>query len=153
LKLLLDTTYFFPVIGISIKGIQEDAIIKLIKKGYEISLSNITIFELSAKGAKYVATGDIESHRVIRGIRAIVYDEKIEKIPLYDTSILLTSFELRRILEDFVDCLILSSAINKCDILVTEDKDIKCLEEEKEFKKIIKLINPKFKIQTLIDIL
>jgi len=108
LKLLLDTTYFFPVIGISIKGIQEDAIIKLIKKGYEISLSNITIFELSAKGAKYVATGDIESHRVIRGIRAIVYDEKIEKIPLYDTSILLTSFELRRILEDFLNCLILS---------------------------------------------
>ncbi len=153
MKLLLDTTYFFPAIGISIKEIQEDAIIKLINKGYEISLSNITIFELSAKGAKYVATGDIEPHRVVRGIRAIVYVEKIKKIPLYDTSILLTSFELRRILEDFVDCLILSSAINKCDILVTEDKDIKCLEEEKEFKKIVKLINPKFKIQTLIDIL
>ena len=54
------------------------------------------------------ATGDIESHRVIRGIRAIVYVKKIEKIPLYNTSILLKSFELRRILEDFLNCLILS---------------------------------------------
>ena len=153
MKLLLDTTYFLPAIGISVEGISEDAIIKLIKMGHQIFLNTITIFELAAKGAKYIVSGDIKSDRVIRGIRSIVYDEKIEKIPLYDTSILLTSFKLRKILEDFIDCLILSSAINKCDILVTEDKDIKCLEEKEEYQKIIKTINPKFKIQTLNEIL
>lgn len=153
LKLLLDTTYFLPAIGIAIEEISEDAIIKLIKMEHQIFLNTITIFELSAKGAKYIVSGDIESDRVARGIRSIVYNEKIEKIPLYDTSILLTSFKLRKILEDFIDCLILSSAINKCDILVTEDEDIRCLEEKKEYQEIKKPINPKFKIRTLNEVL
>jgi len=153
LRLLLDTTYLLPAIGVSIKDLLQDAPIELIKKGHRISISDITIFELSAKGAKHITLGTLTAERVSRGIRAIVYDDRIERIPVHDSSVLLTAFKLRRMLNDFIDCLILSSAINQCDSLVTEDGDIHDLNEKREFQEILQIINPHFKIQTLKEIL
>jgi len=153
LRLLLDTTYLLPAIGVSIRGIPEDTPIKLIGKGYEIMMSDITIFELSAKGAKHITLGTLTAERVSRGIRAIVYDDRIERIPVHDSSVLLTAFKLRRMLNDFIDCLILSSAINRNDILVTEDGDIHDIKEKREFQELLHMINPQFKIQTLKEML
>lgn len=149
MKLLLDTTYLLPTIGISVKNVPKDALIKLLRKEHTISVSDISIFELSANGAKYVATGKLPAERVARGIRAIVYSETIEKIPIHDTALLLTAFKLRNLLSDFIDCLILSAAIDKCDALITEDQDIQNLKENKEFKSLLSSTNPKFKIQKL----
>ena len=153
MRLLLDTTYLLPAIGVSIKGLPEDTPIKLIRKGHQISISDITIFELSANGAKHIAVGNLTAERVSRGIRAIVYDDEIEMIPIHDSSVLITAFKLRRTLSDFIDCLILSSAINRNDILVTEDGDIHDIREKREFKELLQTINPKFKIQTVKDVL
>jgi PIN domain nuclease of toxin-antitoxin system len=149
LKLLLDTTYFLPAIGISIKNLPKDAPIKLVHQGHQISISNISIFELSAIGAKRVTAGALPAERVTKGIRAIVYDETIEAIPIHDSPILLTAFKLRKILSDFIDCLILSSAINHCDALITEDSDIQNLKKNKEFNDLLATLKPKFRIQTL----
>ena len=148
----MDTSYLLPAIGISVKDFPQDAPIILIGEGHQISISDITIFELSAKGAKHVALGTISADRVSRGIRAIVYDDRIERLPIHDSSILLTAFKLRTILNDFIDCLILSSAINQNNILVTEDEDIHHLKEKREFQELLQTINPEFKIQILKDI-
>jgi hypothetical protein len=56
---LLDTTYLVPAIGISVKGLPKDALISLIRKGHQISISGISIFELSAKGAKHISLGKL----------------------------------------------------------------------------------------------
>lgn len=149
----MDTAYLLPAIGFSIKGLPKDAVIRLMQKGHQISISNISVFELSAKGAKHVAAGTLSAERVTGGIRAIVHDERITVVPMHDSSVLLTAFKLRRMLGDFIDCLILSSAINQNDAIVTEDKDIRSLEKKKEFSSLIAAINPKFKIQTLTDTL
>lgn len=153
MRLLLDTTYLLPAIGVSIKGLPEDAPIKLISSEHQISMSDITIFELSAKGAKHITFGTLTAERVSRGIRALVYDDRIERIPIHDSSVLLAAFKLRRMLNDFIDCLILSSAINQNDILVTEDGDIHDIREKREFKELLQTINPQFKIQTVKDVL
>jgi len=137
-----------PAIGVSVKRIPEDTAIKLIEAGHQISISEITIFELSAMGAKHITLGTLTPERVSRGIRAIVHDDRMEKIPIHDGSVLLTAFRLRRSLNDFVDCLILSSAINRSDLLSTEDRDIQNL-GEKELLEIIQTTNPEFKIQNL----
>jgi len=137
-----------PAIGISIKELPEDALVRLMQKGHQISISNISVFELSAKGAKHVATGTLSAERVTRGIRAIVYDERITVVPMHESSVLLMAFKLRRLLGDFIDCLILSSAINQSDAIVTEDKNIQSLKKT-EFNGLISAINPEFKIQTL----
>ena len=124
MRLLLDTTYLLPAIGVSIKELSNDVLIKLMQKGNRIFICDISIFELSAKGAKHVSAGALPAERVTRGIRAIVYNEAIETIQMYDSALLLTAFKLRSMLNDFIDCLILSAAINRCDILLTEDTDI-----------------------------
>lgn len=153
MKLLLDTTYLLPAIGISVKGIQKDALMKLIQKQHKISISDISIFELSAKGAKYIAARQLTAERVTRGIRAVIYDETITMIPVYESAILFIAFKLRSILSDFIDCLILSSAINQCDALVTEDNDIQNLKQNKVFNEILATTNPEFKIQRLAETL
>lgn len=149
----MDTTYLLPAIGVSIEGVPEDAAIQLMEEGHQLSISGITIFELSAKGAKQIALGALTAERVSRGIRAIVYDDRIEKIPLHDTSVLLTAFKLRRTLSDFIDCLILSFAINRTDALVSEDRDIHDLRGEREIQSIIQTINPEFEIRTVKEVL
>jgi len=153
LKLLLDTTYFLPAIGIIIKNLPKDAPIKLIQKGHKIFISNITIFELSAKGAKYVAAGKIPAERVAKGIRVMAYNETINSIGMHESTILLTAFKLRNIINDFIDCLILSSAINQCDALITEDNDIHIIKENKTYREIALTRNSKFKIYKLNEIL
>lgn len=153
MKLLVDTTYLLPAIGISIKELPRDAPIRLVAKGHQISISDISIFELSAKGAKYITNGTLTPERVMMGIRAIVYDDAIDRISIHDSDILLTSFKLRRILADFIDCLILSSAINRCDALITEDGDILNLNKNREFNELLATANSKFKIRKLAEIL
>jgi len=152
LRLLLDTTYLLPAIGISIRGLSKDAPVNLIKKGHQISISDISIFELSAKGAKHIIAGTLPAERVTRGIRAIVHDETIETVPVHESTILHTAFDLRSLLTDFIDCLILSTAVNQCDALITEDSDIQNLKKNKEFTELLRPINPRFKIQTLTEI-
>jgi len=147
LKILLDTTYLLPAIGIAIKEHQKDLTLKLIQEGNKISICDISVFELSAKGAKHISAGKLPPARVTRGIRAIVYNEQIEMIPTYESQLLLTAFKLRKMLNDFIDCLILSAAINHCNILLTEDKDIQNLKNNKKFNELLTTKNPKFKIQ------
>ncbi|MBE3116108.1 PIN domain-containing protein [Candidatus Bathyarchaeota archaeon] len=153
MKLLLDTTYFLPTIGVSIKEMQRDALLMLIAKEHKIAMSQITIFELTAKGAKYIKEGQLTPERVTRGIRAIVYNDAIETIPTHDTSILLTSFKLRNMLNDFIDCLILSSAMNHCDAIITEDNEIQSLKKNTEFNNLVADQNPVFKILKLTEII
>jgi len=152
-RLLLDTTYLLPVIGISVKGLPRNAVIELIKRGHEILISEITLFELSAKGAKYVVLGTLTVERVLRGVRALLYDDRVSKIPAHDTAVLLTAFKLRKVLSDFIDCLILSSAINRADVLVTEDKNILGLLNVKEFQELVQGLNPVFKVRRLKEVL
>lgn len=152
MKILLDTTYLLPAIGIAIKEHQKDLPLKLIQEGNQISICDISVFELSAKGAKHISAGKLPPERVTRGIRAIVYNEQIEMIPTYESQLLLTAFKLRKTLNDFIDCLILSAAIKQCDILLTEDNDIQNLKNNKEFNELLTTKNPKFKIQKPNDI-
>jgi len=149
LKILLDTTYLLPAIGITIKEQKKELPLTLIQNGHQLFISDITLFELSAKGAKHVNTGNLPPQRVTRGIKAIIYSEQLEIIPTYEPKVLSTSFKLKKTLKDFIDCLILSSAINHCDMLVTEDNDILNLKNSPELNQILTATNPNFKMQTL----
>lgn len=151
MRLLLDTTYLIPFIGISIKDEHKDALIELRARGHKIAVSEISIFEISAKAAKYVANDEISSERVTRGIRAIIYDDSVEKIAIYETKIISTAFALKSLMVDFIDCIILSTAINNRDTLITEDNVIRKLNENKKYLEITSAINPNFKCQSYKD--
>jgi hypothetical protein len=46
-----------------------------------------SVFELSAKGAKHVSLGKLSAERVVKGIRAIIFDETITKIQVHESVI------------------------------------------------------------------
>lgn len=148
MKVLLDTTYLLPTVGVAIKEISKDTVTKLQSKGHELSISEITFFELSAKTAKYIQHGILTPERVTFGIRSILHNESIQKIPSHSSQLLLSAFSLRCLMTDFVDCLIVSTALNNTDILVTEDEVIKDLKKNKAFLELKASINPKFDVKT-----
>lgn len=153
MKLLLDTTYFLPTIGISIKEMQKDALLTIISKKHQIGMSQITIFELSAKGAKYIKENMLSPERVTRGLNAIIYNDGIDIIPMHDTTILQTAFKLRNMLNDFIDCLILSSAMNNSEAIITEDNEIQNLKKNTQFHNLVADLTPGFKILKLTEII
>ena len=120
---------FLPAIGIFVRNIPEYFPIKLIKEGYQIFISEITILELSAKGSKYVIAGTPTPREDIKRHEAIVHDDQVAKVSIHGSSILLTSFKLRKVFEWPYRSSILSSAINRCDALVTEDEEMKDLKK------------------------
>lgn len=146
-RFVLDTTYLLPVIGISVKKISGQDIARFRSTvSFETAICDITILELSAKGAKYVAKGKLKGRGVSTGI---IKDDSLMKLQSYDDQNLATAFKLRETLNDFIDCLILSTAVNQADVLLTEDGYIHNLKQNETFKELIKPINPKFEIQRL----
>ena len=153
MKLLLDTTYLLPAIGVSIKNIPKNSITELLRRKHEIVISEIELFELAAKGAKYVSIGKLSVNRVLLGIRAIVYEERINKIPIHDDKVLSQAIRLRKVLGDFIDCIILSTALNYADALVTEDEDVFEAVKTKDYEELVQKVNPKFTVMRFKDVL
>jgi predicted nucleic acid-binding protein len=146
---VLDTTYLLPVIGISVKKISGQDVARFRSADLETAICEITTFELAAKGAKYVATDKLEAKEVSKGIEAITHDDSLIKLQVYGDENLSLAFKLRGLLSDFIDCLILATAINYADALLTEDRDIHRLKRNQRFRELIKSINSKFEIQQL----
>ena len=153
MKLLLDTTYLLPAIGISIKNLPKNILTELLRRKHEIVISEIELFELAAKGAKYVSLGKLSINRVLLGVRALVYDERIGKIPVYNDKVLSQAIKLRKILGDFIDCIILSTALNYADALITEDEDIFEAVRTKDYEEVFRKVNPKFTVMRFKEIL
>ena len=124
MKLLLDTTYFLPTVGIWVRNIPRTVVRDLQEKGHTVAISSITIFEIAAKGAKFVQNGKIGQERVREGLRAILGDESILQVDFRDPEILTRATALRAHIDDFIDCLILASSAATCDALISEDEEL-----------------------------
>ena len=72
---------------------------------------------------------------------------------MHDTTILQSSFKLRNLLNDFIDCLILSSAMNHSQAIITEDDEIQSLKKNTGYHNLIADLNPGFKILKLTEIM
>jgi len=59
------------------------------EREHQVFVSDVSIFELAAKDGKHVALGRLVAERVARGIRAIIYNDTIEVVPIHETTILL----------------------------------------------------------------
>lgn len=123
-RVLLDTTYLLPAAGIRVEGVPADAARKVREAGHAVLASEISLFELLAKGAKLVAEGKADRGRVSLAVKSILSDASIGKASAYAEGTMAAAIEFREHHSDFVDCLILASAAGECDALVTEDAAI-----------------------------
>ena len=145
-KVLIDTTYLLPAAGIGVEGVPADATRRVKDAGFGALASQISLFEVLAKGAKLVSEGKADPARVSLAIKSILSDGSIGKVEAYTEDIMTMAIELRRYHSDFVDCLILASAANECDTLVTEDAD---MPKNDDLMKAVLRHKPKFRILML----
>ena len=93
----------------------------------DISLSLISLFELQAKGAKL----QVPAKSTIRAIDAMVSAFRI--VPFYEAPVIEAAQRLRKVVSDYVDCIILATAIASEEDVVTEDSIV--LEKKRKLLK------------------
>ncbi|HUT80849.1 MAG TPA: PIN domain-containing protein [Candidatus Bathyarchaeia archaeon] len=140
----MDSSFFFPLIGVEVEQCPKRAIMKLIAKE-EVVRSELVIFELSAKGSKLINAGKLSLKELTQGITAIQYHSKIEVIPIHYSEIQTLACELRKKHSDYIDCLMVATAVHYADGMITLDKELKRKAQE-EWKETIAKENKKFKL-------
>lgn len=146
MKVLLDSTYFFPLIGVHEASIDQQFVPKLVNTAqFRLCYSKITLFEMSAKGAKLIRRGKLFETDVVDGLNSLRNWKEMSAIEPWLGEVQRLSFYLRRDHTDFIDCLILASAVIQCDIFVSEDNQLRELADH-SWKKLISDLNAGFRI-------
>ena len=146
MKLLLDTTYLLPAIGVAVRSIPRTAMRDLQGRGHTISICTITIFELTAKGTKFVRNGKLKEDRVREGLQAILNNEAVSQVQFQEPEVLARAMAMRTELNDFIDCLILGSAAATADALVSEDEELQNRVLRESIRVNLRPINPAFSV-------
>lgn len=119
--MIIDTTYLLPAARIEVKA---DLLLAIARKAIppsvlmfeDITISSISIFELQAKAAKLRVKPDY----VLSAIAEFTKVFKIE--PYYSPGIIKTASILRdTLLSDYINCIIVATAIELNEKLVSED--------------------------------
>jgi len=145
LRICVDTTYILPFMGVEIERLPPDILTRLIDGGYEVLINEITLFEGYAKASKLSARGLLKPERIHRGLIGILHTPSLKRIDLIHPETLRFAAILRRYLDDFIDCILLSTATLWADILLTEDQIL--LKPPPEVEGRIRAINPTLRIR------
>ena len=148
MKILLDTSYFLPLIKVSVEGIPKNILATLLGENrHQIFYSDVTMFELAAKGLKLAVTGtDITVSDIQAGLDTIQHDPLLNRLAWSDNPPVLEIAKcLREIRPDFIDCLILATAACTVDAFATLDRDLfTAVRKNPVFMEIIKKKNKDF---------
>jgi len=115
--LILDTTYLLPLARIAI----DTDLLEAMAKGKtditldEVSVNSISIFELQAKAAKLM----IPAKFTIKAVEAILTAFKVKSF--HNPEIIEVSYELKKSIPDYIDCVIVATAAILKEDLATED--------------------------------
>jgi PIN domain nuclease of toxin-antitoxin system len=125
MNVMLDSSFFFPFIQVDVTNLSRPDLLTLFQRqDLHFLRSEITIFEISAKGWKYCHEGLIDEEDLLDGLTYITEMENIEVIPIHYSEIQSLAGTFRRYHADFIDCLVLSSAINHADAFVSLDESL-----------------------------
>lgn len=115
--MILDTTYLLPLARIAI---DTDLLAAVARKEVDLKLEDVTVslislFELQAKAAKL----NIPPESAVRAATAVLTAFRVE--PFYRAEIVEASYELRKAIPNYLDCVIVATAIVLKENLLTED--------------------------------
>lgn len=83
-----------------------------------VAVSSISLFELQAKASRQ----SIPPTAVLAAVEAVVSAFRVE--PFYAPAVVKASLEVHQMIKDYIDCLIVATAIATKEALVTEDSRI-----------------------------
>ncbi len=128
--MIIDTTYLLPLARIDVKTDLLRAIAEgRARKGIgfrDLKVSLISLFELQAKATKL----GIPPRDIVKAVNVAL--RSFQVIPFYRADIIEIAHELRKILADYIDCIIVATAAALREDLATEDSDILSHKEEIE---------------------
>lgn len=115
--MIIDTTYLLPHARIRIdkdllKAIADNKIELTLE---DITINAISIFELQAKAAKF----RVPANFVIEAGETILTAFRIEEF--HKPKIIEIADEIRELIPDYIDCVIVTTAVLKKDYLITEE--------------------------------
>lgn len=149
MKIMIDTSYFLPLIKVGIENIPDKLLIDLLSKSSNnYYYSTLTLFELTAKGLKIVSKGNQISPQDIRvGIDTLKNDIRLTDISFTDNPLIIElASHLKGIHNDTIDCLIFATAISSCECIITMDEAFfDQLNKSSQLKKKVRKINNTFK--------
>jgi len=133
----LDTTYLLPLAQIA----TDTDLLAAMAKGEansrleDVAVSLISIFELQAKAVKLA----VPAKTTVKAIDAIVAGFRV--IPFDGSDIVETSYRVRKMIPDYIDCVIVATAIAAKEELVTEDSLVQAKKDaiKEEYK--LKVLN------------
>ena len=150
MKLLLDSSYLFPIVDVDIvEGWMKKDLLNLItSRTFELYYCDLSLFELYTKTLKLIINQKIKVQidTLQRGMQSLINSDDLTKIHwwdyIFETEILQ---EMKRIHNDSIDCEIFYLAVSLCDSLATFDETL--IERMKNCALIsnwIKKNNPQF---------
>lgn len=146
MKIFFDSSYFFPLIKVKVEKSSPEIISLMYQReSFELQFSSITLFELSAKGARLIKEGKLTVNDVVDGINALVSWRNISLIEPWNGEVQRLAFDFRLDHSDYIDCLVLASAIIHANVFVSEDILLKKLFKTKWFNRV-REINIEFEI-------
>ena len=144
MRICLDSSYLLPLFGIGLRGIPSDVIRRLSAHEHELLISEISIFECAAKAAKLVIRGELGVKRLVDGLLGAAYSPLLTKVSIYEADLISLAVEARKLVSDFIDCLILATATLYADVLLTEDGLLLNLPDE--LYELVSSLNPRLAI-------
>lgn len=118
--MILDTTYLLPLARITVDTdlLRVIADRKVSWKLEDVTVSMISIFELQAKAAKLM----VPTEFVVDAVKAIFGAFNVESF--YRPEIIKVAYKVKKLIPDYVDCVIVATAIVLKEDLATEDSQI-----------------------------
>lgn len=130
MKVVVDTTYVLPLLGIVQEKVPADLVARLREKGHEVFLNEISIFEAMAIAAKRCSASEMGEDDVLTGVSVLASEDNLVKVAISEPEVCLRALLARRRMRDFVDCVILGTGAWAGNLLVTEDQDIQAFPAE-----------------------
>ena len=122
MKVLLDTTYLLPAVGIEV-DLPEDLLEKLFSSNHSFIINELSLFELFGKASRFISGKEKAKERFYIGMKSIL-SSKIDLKPVFTLDTLPIVREVHERLKDLPDCPIVATAVFYSDVMLTEAKDI-----------------------------
>ena len=122
MRVLLDTTYLLPAIGIEV-DLPEDLLEKLFSSKHSFIINELSLFELFGKASRFMSGEEKAKERFYTGMKSIL-SSKIDIKPVFTLDTLPVVLEIKEKVKDLPDCPIVATAMVYSDVMLTEDEDI-----------------------------
>ncbi|MBE0516643.1 MAG: hypothetical protein IBX41_04525 [Methanophagales archaeon] len=122
MKVLLDTTYLLPAVGIDI-DLPEDLLEKLFSSRHSFIINELSLFELFGKASRFISGKEKAKERFYTGMKSIL-SSKIDLKPVFTLDTLPIMLDVHERIKDLPDCPIVATAVVYSDVMLTEAKDI-----------------------------